>query len=182
MNLLILLFFPLLPSLISALPSPTLPQRDNDVNHPTPIRPFTGAAFQSPCPVNSNASFCSAGITGLTLRAQGGSFWLTNEPQRPNTACSLTSSGSTEETKNCPPGNQTVLWVDKDGQARLVRPHLLVSSPSRSLNISCDTEVLLLGRIPRTRSRYTWILKPAFSPTSRPSLCPRRIRSRLVRW
>jgi hypothetical protein len=82
---------------------------------PTPTRAFTVAAFESPWPPGSNSTL-SHGVSGLIMRAQGGAFWFNPDPDtnRPNTAC------PNNYASGCPPGNQTVLWVDLYGKAWLV--------------------------------------------------------------
>lgn len=80
---------------------------------PSPTRPFTVAAFLSPFPSGANGS-----ISGVTMRAQGGSFWLNPLNAIPSTGC----GDSHGKGRNCPPGNETVLWVDKHGEAWLVTP------------------------------------------------------------
>jgi hypothetical protein len=85
-------------------------------NHPTPTRPFTIAAFESPYASNSTGGH---GVSGIRVSARGGSFWVNPKDQSPTTSC---GGGG-----NCPPGKETVLWVDELGQAWLVRPPLLIS-------------------------------------------------------
>lgn len=80
---------------------------------PTPTTPFTLAAFYSPYPPGSNASG-SYGVSGIRVRAFGGSFWVNPPNQKLATGCGELKG------KKCPPGNETVLFVDSWGQAWLV--------------------------------------------------------------
>jgi hypothetical protein len=89
----------------TALPSPTIPQSDSDDKTPKPTRLFTVAAFESPYPVGQ-------GLTGITMRAQGGGFFLNPENSTASTEC--------DGVNPCPPGKETVLFIDKHGKAWLV--------------------------------------------------------------
>ena len=89
--------------------------------HPTPTLPFTVAAFISPWPVGSNNSL-SHGISGVVMHAQGGFFWVDPANAKPSTGCGPGRNASAADGRGtCPPGNQTVIWVDRFGQAWLVR-------------------------------------------------------------
>lgn len=111
----------ILPILALLLAAPTgtsavLEVRDNNNNDnhsPTPILPFTLAAFQSPWPPGYNGSG-SNGVSGVSVRAFGGTLWVNPSDSTPRTEC-----GNLRESK-CPPGNETVLWVDVDGHAWMV--------------------------------------------------------------
>jgi hypothetical protein len=83
-------------------PAPTSP--------PEPTRRlFTVAAFRSPyAPAPGQ-------ISGTVMRAEGGIFWLDPLNPLPETGC-----GDSLREGDCPPGNETVLWVDHLGQAWLV--------------------------------------------------------------
>jgi hypothetical protein len=80
---------------------------------PTPSLPFTLAAFQSPWPPGSNVSG-SSGVSGIYVRASGGSLWVNKDNQKPNTGCAGLKGSK------CPPGTETVLWVDVYGRAWMV--------------------------------------------------------------
>lgn len=93
-------------------PAPTSP--------PEPTRRlFTVAAFRSPyAPAPGQ-------ISGTVMRAEGGIFWLDPQNPLPDTGCGDSSK------QDCPPGNETVLWVDHLGQAWLVSiPGLALRSRS----------------------------------------------------
>jgi hypothetical protein len=77
---------------------------------PEPTRRlFTVAAFRSPyAPAPGQ-------ISGTKMRAEGGNFWLDPLNPLPDTGC-----GDSSKEGDCPPGNETVLWVDHLGQAWLV--------------------------------------------------------------
>jgi hypothetical protein len=78
---------------------------------PEPTRRlFTAAAFNSPWAPGTPGS-----ISGAVMRAEGGSFWLDSQNPLPDTSCVHSSKQG-----GCPPGNETVLWVDHNGQAWLV--------------------------------------------------------------
>ena len=91
-----ILLLPFLLTLTLASPSPIHP-RDSSNKKPTPTRPFTIAAFESPFPANSNASG-SHGVSGVLVTAHDGSFWVNPQDQKPT----------------------TVVFVDELGQAWLV--------------------------------------------------------------
>jgi hypothetical protein len=80
-----------------------------------PTRLFTAAAFLSPYPAGTSGT-----ISGVALRAQGGSFYLDPTKSKPNTGCGSLGNGG--YSKKCPPGNETVLWVDRWSQTWLVSP------------------------------------------------------------
>ena len=107
--MLFLLPFLSIPTLVLGdyAPTPTSP--------PKPTRPFTVAAFLSPFPSGTNGS-----VSGVTMRAQAGSFWLDPLNSKPNTGC-----GGGYGKGGCPLGNETVLWVDRFGQSWLVCPSSL---------------------------------------------------------
>ena len=85
------------------------PPRPNPTFPPEPTRRlFTVAAFMSPYPP------APGHISGTRMRAEGGIFYL--DPLNP-----LPETGCGDSNSNCPPGNETVLWVDHLGQAWLVR-------------------------------------------------------------
>jgi hypothetical protein len=83
---------------------------------PEPTRRlFTVAAFRSPyAPAPGQ-------ISGTVMRAEGGIFWLDPLNSLPDTGCEDSSTQG-----HCPPGNETVLWVDHLGQAWLVRATFLI--------------------------------------------------------
>jgi hypothetical protein len=89
----------------TARPSPTIPQSDSDDKTPKPARLFTVAAYESPYPVGQ-------GLAGITMRARGGSLFLNPENSTASTEC--------DGVYPCPPGKETVLFVDKHGKAWLV--------------------------------------------------------------
>jgi hypothetical protein len=91
-----LFLLPLFLTLTLAFPSP-VHVRDTANKKPTPTRPFTIAAFESPYPANSNATG-SHGVSGVLLTAREGAFWVDPQDQTPT----------------------TVVWVDELGQAWLV--------------------------------------------------------------
>lgn len=82
------------------------PKRNEDCASPTPkdapTRPFTVQAFQSPFPSGQ-------GITGLSLTAQGGRFYLNNN--KTHTSCPA--------GKPCGPGTQTAFSVNGFGRCYL---------------------------------------------------------------
>lgn len=57
------------------------------------------------------------------MQASGGLFWVNPDKAlaKPSTGC------GDKKGKNCPPGNETVLFVDKFGQAWLVSLSFLSS-------------------------------------------------------
>lgn len=124
----LLLLLSLLLHLTTALPSPTFPRSDSNSQNPTPTRPFTVAAFQSPYPPGTTNS-----LSGVTLRAQGGSFWL--NPSNPSPSTSSDANGGDGKGGH-PPGNETVLSVDRDGHAFLVRVSLILLLFSLLLSVS----------------------------------------------
>lgn len=80
-------------------------------NSPTPTRPFTVSAFQSPYPIGQ-------GITGLNMTAHGGNFYLSPDPKgEPSTSCRCDSKAY------CAPVKKAVLFVNGEGEAYLVRSH-----------------------------------------------------------
>jgi len=80
-------------------------------SRPEPSRRlFTVAAFYSPYPPGTPGQ-----ISGTEMRAEGGTFWLDPQNPLPNTEC-----GDSSKQGDCPPGKETVLWVDHNGQAWLV--------------------------------------------------------------
>jgi hypothetical protein len=92
----------------------------NPTSPPEPTRRlFTVAAFMSPyAPAPGH-------ISGTRMRAEGGIFWLDPNNPLPETGCGDSdsdsdSSKSKSKEGGCPPGNETVLWVDHLGQAWLV--------------------------------------------------------------
>lgn len=89
-------------NLTIARPSPVIPRSDSDDKTPKSTRLFTVAAFESLYPVGQ-------GLTGVTMRAQGGGFFLNTSNAIPNTEC--------DGVNPCPPGNETVLFIDKHGKA-----------------------------------------------------------------
>lgn len=134
------LSLPLVSSVAVAIPSTLLPDpashlqpRTNENNNcntkPTPTLPFTLAAFQSPYPENSTAAG-SAGVTGVRVRAFGGSLWVNRYDEKPRTGC-----GDLKGSK-CPPGTETVLWVDAWGGA------WLDSQPPQAVYLNTATGVL----------------------------------------
>lgn len=91
----------------------------NPTSTNTPTRPFTVAAFFSPYPPGAQPN----GVSGARLRAIDGKFLVNpGGSQLPNTGCGDLKG------KKCPPGNETVLWVDREGKAWLVSPEGLRSS------------------------------------------------------
>jgi hypothetical protein len=108
-------------SLVAAISTPLYPRSDNDNSNnningnpkPTPTFPFTLAAFQSPWAPGSNAPG-SYGVSGVRVRAFGGSLWVNPQDQKPKTGCAGLKGSK------CPPGNETVLWVDEKGGAWMV--------------------------------------------------------------
>ncbi|KAF8865947.1 hypothetical protein BDZ45DRAFT_668354 [Acephala macrosclerotiorum] len=80
----------------------------NNNKTPTPTYPFTLAAFFSPYPPGTNGS-----VSGIRVRASGGSFWVNVLNQKPATGC-VGLRGS-----KCPAGNETVVFVDSWGGAWL---------------------------------------------------------------
>lgn len=61
------------------------------------------------------------------MRAEGGIFWLDPLNPLPETGCGDSDSDSSKLTEgDCPPGNETVLWVDHLGQAWLVSLTFLI--------------------------------------------------------
>ena len=93
-------------------PTPTAPT--------TPSRLFTVAAFVSPYPSGTPGQ-----ISGITMRAQGGSFWLNpsnaSVTGSPNTACTPQGGAQRNAGAACRKGNETVLWVDRWSLGWLVR-------------------------------------------------------------
>jgi hypothetical protein len=87
----------------TAYSSPIILHSDDKI--PKPTRLFTVAAYQSPYPIGK-------GLTGLTMSAQGGDFFLNPANDTPTTEC--------DGVNPCPLGTQTVLFVDKYGKAWLV--------------------------------------------------------------
>lgn len=81
-------------------------------------RLFTVAAFFSPYPPGTPGQ-----ISGTVMRAEGGIFWLHPQNPLPDTGC-----GDSSKQGDCPPGNETVLWVDHSGKAWLVSLALVLSS------------------------------------------------------
>lgn len=75
---------------------------------PAPTRPFTVAAFQSPYPPTA-----SNPVTGMLIYASNG-FSYASRVDNTSTRC-----GNLKGSK-CPTGNETVLWVDREGKAFLV--------------------------------------------------------------
>lgn len=86
------------------------PQQKSDpspASTPEPTRRlFTAAAFQSPWPPKPG------GLSGSILRVEGGTFWFDPWNSLPSAGCGNSS--------DCPPGYETVLWVDRYSQAWLV--------------------------------------------------------------
>jgi hypothetical protein len=87
----------------TAQPSPIILHFDEKI--PKPTRLFTVAAYQSPYPIGK-------GLTGLTMSAQGGGFFLNPANATPTTECNGVNP--------CPLGTETVLFVDEYGMAWLV--------------------------------------------------------------
>jgi hypothetical protein len=75
---------------------------------PSPTRPFTVAAFQSPYPPTASNS-----VTGMLMYASNGLFYA-SRVDNTSTGC-----GKLKGSK-CPIGNETVIWVDREGKAFLV--------------------------------------------------------------
>lgn len=116
-------------TLSPALALPSVVQRGQTLAVPTPTLPFTLAAFQSPFPPGSNNSL-SAGVSGVRVRAFGDSLWVNPYDQTPRTDCGTLTGAK------CPPGNQTVLWVDAYGGA------WLDSEPPQPVYLNTQTGVL----------------------------------------
>jgi len=93
-------------NLTTAQPSPIILHSDEKI--PKPTRLFTVGAFQSPYPVGK-------GLTGLTMSAQGGSFFLNPANATPTTECNGVNP--------CPLGTETVLFVDEYGNSWLDSAH-----------------------------------------------------------
>jgi hypothetical protein len=92
------------------------PPKPNPTSPPEPTRRlFTVAAFMSPyAPAPGH-------ISGTRMRAEGGIFWLDPMNPLPETGCGDSDSDFSKLKRgDCPPGNETVLWVDQLGQAWLV--------------------------------------------------------------
>jgi hypothetical protein len=89
---------------------------------PTPTLPFTVAAFQSPFPPTASNS-----VTGLHIYASNGFFWADRTRAIPKTGC-----GELRGSK-CLAGNETVLWVDREGKAFLVGHFFQFPSTSHCL-------------------------------------------------
>jgi hypothetical protein len=91
-------------------PPPKYEPASSSTSAPEPTRRlFAVAAFRSPyAPAPGQ-------ISGTVMRAEGGIFWLDPLNPLPDTGC-----GDSSKEGDCPPGNETVLWVDHLGQAWLV--------------------------------------------------------------
>lgn len=97
-------------------------------SNPSPISPleptrrlFTVAAYVRPWACNPRPGQ----ISGAVMRAEGGTFWLDlqNPLKEPVTDC-----GDSAKKEKCPPGNETVLFVDRHGNAWLVSSALASTS------------------------------------------------------
>jgi hypothetical protein len=106
------------PKVIQANLNP--PPKSDPTSPPEPTRRlFTVAAFMSPyAPAPGQ-------ISGTRMRAEGGIFWLDPLNPLPDTGCGDSDSLKSKRG-GCPPGNESVLWVDRLGQAWLVRVTFLI--------------------------------------------------------
>lgn len=78
---------------------------------PTPTRPFTVSAFESPLPLGQ-------GITGLNLTARGGNLYLSPNPKsKAKTLCQHSMKTNRISVQ------KAVLFVSGDGRAYLVRSY-----------------------------------------------------------